>query len=136
MREYYYDSRKNGRQKDDIEYVKDLKEFLNGDYPRFVIIDPSAASFKVTLRNNGFRVKDADNDVKDGIRIVSSLINRKKIKVHKSCKYLRKEISAYVWDEDARTKRGIEQPLKQNDHSCDALRYYIKTNISKRRLIE
>ncbi len=135
MQEYYYDSRKKGRQKDDIEYVNDLKEFLNGEYPRFVIIDPSAASFKIILRNNGFRVKDADNDVKGGIRMVSSLIVQKKIKVHKGCEYLRKEFSAYVWDEDARVKRGIEQPLKQNDHGCDALRYYVKTNVAKRRLI-
>ena len=44
-----------------------------------------------------------------------------------------KEILSYIWD-DKKKERGKEEPLKQFDHSCDALRYYIKTKIKAWRL--
>lgn len=73
-REYYYSGRDRGVQKTDMQYLKDFKEFVGEDYPDFVIIDPSAASFKLLLRQNRYRVKDADNDVLNGIRKVASAI--------------------------------------------------------------
>ena len=42
-REYYFDSRREGRQKTDTEYVADLKKFAAGETVEKVIVDPSAA---------------------------------------------------------------------------------------------
>ncbi len=53
LRETYYDSRKAGRQKTDAEYVRDMKTLLNGKKPRFIVVDPSAASFIEALRREG-----------------------------------------------------------------------------------
>lgn len=133
MNEFYYDSSKEkGGQKEDAQYLADMKRFVGNDMPTYIIIDPSALSFKVTLKNNGYRIKDADNSVNDGIRMVASLLFRKLLRIHKNCENTRKEFGAYTWDEKAKL-RGVEQVIKQNDHAMDAIRYFVKTIITKRR---
>lgn len=134
LNEYYYDGRARGRQKEDSEYADDLAAFLGADGARAIVVDPSAASFKATLKKRGLRVRDADNDVADGIRAVATMMARRKIRVHRSnCPNLLKEISSYAWDEKA-AARGVEQPLKQNDHALDALRYFVYTMIRRHRI--
>lgn len=133
MKEYYYDSKKEQRQKTDAEYLEDLKAFVGDEYPDAVIIDPSAASFKVVLQNAGFRVKEADNSVNDGIRVTSMMMNLWRLRIHKNCLNTLLEIQSYIWDEKARD-RGEEKPLKMFDHTADALRYFCKTIIPKWRL--
>lgn len=133
-REYYYSGRDKGVQKTDAEYMTDFKAFVGDEYPDMVIIDPSAASFKTLLRREGFRVKEADNEVNDGIRVTSMMLQLGKLHVHESCEMMKKEFASYVWDEKAATERGVEQPVKQNDHTMDALRYFVKTMIKKWRL--
>ena len=66
-REYRWDSRKERRQKTDQEYADDFLEFMGGT-DATVLVDPSAASFIVALRQRGVYVREADNDVLDGIR--------------------------------------------------------------------
>lgn len=135
LNEYYYDGRALSVQKEDSQYADDFINFIGNDHPPFqTIIDPSAASFKAALRNRGMRIKEADNDVEDGIRNVSTLMAKRKLKVHRrNCPNLLKERSSYVWDEKA-IERGEEKPVKQLDHTMDALRYYVKTVIKPRRL--
>lgn len=134
-REYYYDSKEKQAQKTDKQYADDLEEFIkDGPHPTYIILDPSAASFKAELRSRGIRVKDADNEVADGIRMTSTMIAQRKVKaVRNECKRTIGDITAYIWDEKA-AERGEEKPVKTNDHACDALRYFIKTIIKPRRL--
>ena len=133
--EYYYDSKEKQAQKTDKQYADDLEEFIkDGPQPTYIILDPSAASFKAELRSRGIRVKDADNEVSDGIRMTSTMIAQRKVKVVRSkCKRTIGDITAYIWDEKA-AERGEEKPIKTNDHACDALRYFVKTIIKPRRL--
>lgn len=135
-REYRWDSRseearKTGNpNKTDSQYADDMVEFM-GNKPEdqcMIIVDPSAASFIAELRNRGFIVKLADNEVMDGIRIVFSLLERKKIQINKACRGLRSEMQSYVWDDKA-AEHGEEKPVKQLDHGPDALRYYVKTTL-------
>lgn len=132
LHEYYYSGKEKGRQKTDYEYADDLITFAN-DKVIYYILDPSALSFKTELRKRGLRVKDADNEVLDGIRMTATLFANKKLRIHERCKRLRAELQGYIWDEKAQ-QRGIEQPIKVNDHACDALRYYCKTMVHPRRL--
>ncbi|MCR8961650.1 PBSX family phage terminase large subunit [Brevibacillus halotolerans] len=133
--EYYYNGRDSGRQKENSEYANDLEKFIGDEYPRAIILDPSAASFKTTLRNRGLRIKDADNEVLEGIRVTSTMIAKRKIRVHRTrCRNFLEEINGYVWDEKV-SLRGIEQPLKRADHCMDAIRYFVKTIIKPRRLL-
>lgn len=128
---YYWDSRKEQRQKTDAEYADDLEAMVGDEYPDMIVIDPSAASFKLECQGRGFRVKDADNSVNDGIRLVSKLLTQGKIKIHRErCAPMIEEFQGYAWDEKA-VRNGKEQPIKQLDHACDAIRYYCKTMLPK-----
>lgn len=123
VREYSWDSRKKHRQKTDKEYADDLEGFI-GDEQAAIIVDPSAASFIAELRSRGLYVVPAKNDVLDGIRKTASMIQRRKIKISTVCEEIMNEMGVYMWDEKA-AQAGKEQPIKQNDHSLDALRYYV-----------
>jgi len=129
--EYYYSSKEKGRQKTDAEYADDFVEFAGSrDNVMWVVVDPSAASFKTELQKKGYRVKDADNSVRDGISKVSTMFALGKLLINKKCKYLISELLGYVWDEKA-IEHGEERPVKVADHACDALRYGISTVIFK-----
>lgn len=123
VREYSWDSRKEHRQKTDTEYADDLVNFI-GDEQATIIVDPSAASFIAELRSRGLYVIPADNDVLDGIRKTASLIQQRKIQISTACEETMDEMGVYSWDDKA-AQIGKEQPIKQNDHSMDALRYYV-----------
>ena len=132
LREYYYSGRDKMRQKTDSEYADDLIAF-GGDGVIFNILDPSALSFKTELRKRGLRVKDADNEVLDGIRMTATLFATGKLLIHERCTNLIAELQGYLWDDKAQ-QRGVEQPVKVNDHACDALGYFCKTIVHPRRL--
>ena len=122
-KEYYYDSKKELRQKSDYEYSLDLIEFIKGYHVKSIYIDPSAASFKQELRRNGIRnVLDAQNDVVPGIRFQAQLLSNGTYKICSNCTESIKEYHNYLWDSKA-SERGEDKPLKQYDHSMDAQRY-------------
>jgi PBSX family phage terminase large subunit len=140
--EYYWDGRRENRSKSNGEYANDL---INGDgngWPGFskdprewpqVLVDPSAASFKVELINRGVMVTDGNNEVSDGIRRVASMLARKKLRIHEKCVGIRGDMETYSWDEKA-AERGEEKPIKDHDHGCDLIRYAINPKISDWRL--
>jgi PBSX family phage terminase large subunit len=139
--EYYFDSRKESRQKTNAEYANDL---INGSgaWPGFgsdqrnwpgVIVDPSAASFKIELMNRGVMVVDADNEVEDGIRRVSAMLGRKKLRIHRRCVNGIREMQTYAWSDD-KAHTGKEKPIKLMDHFPDMTRYYVQTKINDWRL--
>jgi len=123
--ECYWDSKKEQRQKTDVEYAEDFIKFVNGRGVRSVYIDPSAASFRLELMRQGVKgIKEADNDVENGIRFVSTALVNGRLKVYKECHNLIKEFHSYVWDTKM-AERGIDAPLKKHDHLLDSLRYCI-----------
>ena len=118
--EFYYDSRREGRQKTDAEYVRDLRELAEGREITRVIVDPSAASFIEALRREGFRVVRADNDVADGIRVTADLLRQRRIVLCDTCRDCLREMALYCWDE----KAGKDAPRKEHDHAMDEMRYF------------
>lgn len=136
--EYYYNSRMvdNRKQKTDSEYGADFEDFVQGDKSITVVIDPSAESFRIELKNRGYRVKEADNTVLDGIRMTSTMIQKRHIKVLKDrCPNFMHEIESYVWDDKA-AQAGVERPVKENDHAMDAMRYAVKTLVKRWRMAD
>lgn len=118
--EYYYDSRKSGRQRTDAEYVAELERLAGNRAVRRVIVDPSAASFIEALRRRGFAVVRADNHVADGIRVTADLLKRRRIVICRACRDCLGEMELYCWDE--RGER--DAPRKENDHAMDEMRYF------------
>lgn len=121
--EYYYKSAVHQRQKTDNEYADDFLSFTEGRPIRAAYIDPAAASFKLELQRRGIDyLHDAQNEVLDGIRFVARQLSQGTIKICCKCRNLIAEFQSYVWDEKS-NKKGVDQPLKENDHALDALRY-------------
>ena len=136
-KEYRWDSREKMRQKTDREYADDFMAFYGND-PALacsVIVDPSAASFIEELRRRGVYVMDADNDVLDGIRRVSTLMGQRRLKICETCEGTLQELSGYVWDDKA-ALNGVEKPVKVADHGVDVIRYLVNTVIPGWRLGE
>ena len=128
--EYYYDAKKKQKQLSDKLFADQFEQFISDvDYNDLYAIycDPSASSWKAELRDRGLVVQDGDNDVINGIRCVSSLLSQKKYTVDPSCSSTISEYPSYSWDGEAQ-KRGIDKPIKQFDHTCDADRYAIYTH--------
>lgn len=127
--EYYYSGRDKKAQKTDEEYCDEIIK-LAGDKPiKHIIVDPSAASFITALRRRGaFSVRDAKNDVLDGIRITGRMLKNGQILIHRSCKDSIREFGLYRWDDDA----TVDKPIKENDHAMDEIRYFANTVLRRR----
>lgn len=131
IKEYYWDAKQKNKQKTDKEYAADLVEFVEGWYPSYYYIDPSATSFRVSLNYVGVRnTRAAKNEVINGIRTVATKIKDGDFLIDKSCKDTLREIQNYSWDTKAQ-ERGEDKPLKKNDHAMDRDRYAIHTYFSK-----
>ncbi|MDP2683650.1 MAG: PBSX family phage terminase large subunit [bacterium] len=124
--EYVYDARSTQVQKTDYEFVNEYKNFTKNIHINGVYLDKSAVSFKQELVNSCVcTIREANNDVINGIRSVASLFMTGRLKILNRCVTLREELtSSYIWDE-GKQMLGIDAPLKENDHCCDALRYAV-----------
>jgi len=133
-REHTHDPRKHGiRKKTDEEHSANFIKFVSPYWRKIrnVYIDPSAESFKVQLRKDivkagiGITLTDAENEVTDGIRTVARMLNMGEFMVSKKfCPTFISEAYSYSWD-PKKQAIGLDEPLKQNDHSMDQTRYVI-----------
>lgn len=132
--EYYHSGRETGKQKSPSEYADALIEFasnLSKEYLCnivYVFIDPSAAGFieEVKRRRNSLNfqllINKAENDVALGISRVQKLLIYEIMSVSPKQKHLIEEFGVYEYDKKA-LDRGVEIPIKESDHCCDATRY-------------
>lgn len=124
VKEYHYSGKKTNRPKTDGDYLKDLQEFTAGINLSEIIIDPSAASFRALLEQQGYYVRKAKNEVVNGLRLTNTAMQQGKIKVNDCCVESIKEAGTYSWD----TKAGKDKVIEENDHHCDEFRYFCVTN--------
>lgn len=131
IREYYYGGREKAVMKTDEEYCDEIEKLSAGLNIRQVIVDPSAASFIASLRKRGYKVKQADNAVDDGIRRVAVYLANGSIRIHRSCADCIREFGMYRWDD----KAGEDKVIKEYDHAMDEVRYFANT-ILKTKIIQ
>jgi PBSX family phage terminase large subunit len=134
VKEWYYDSRKEGKQLRDTQVVTRLKEWLGTDiqYVKAAFIDPSAVNLRNELLAETYYdetgeeqflfgdVIPAPNAVGPGIQRLSTLIGQYNMRWHSSCANTILEFQDYIWD-----KREEDKPKKVNDHCPDRDRYGI-----------
>lgn len=127
-KEIYYNGREEHKRMDDESYYEMMREMIGDADVEYIIVDPSAASFIETIKKHGeFAVKGANNDVLDGIRIVTTFLNSGKILIHESCKNSIEEFGLYSWDEES----GEDKVIKENDHAMDDIRYFCNTYLRR-----
>lgn len=143
--EYYHSGREQDKNNKDAsmtlskspsQYADDFVKFLDREDHQGkpisllldrIFIDPSAKGFILELyqrlpRHLRNKVAGAHNEVLLGIELLTSAIGNDKVRVHRSCEWVLKELASYCWDPNAQ-KNGQDKPLKENDHTLDALRY-------------
>lgn len=130
--EYYYSGREEKRQRSPSEYAQDFKEKLQqlyfdlGRKPVYVCIDPSAKGLAEEIK----RVcpecifPNVDNTVDLGITRVKKLLMFNVLNFIYRQVHQIEEMYLYEYDPKA-VERGKDDPLKINDHCCDATRYAV-----------
>ena len=100
--------------------------------------DPSEPANIVMFRQERLDIRRADNSVNPGIDLLATLLKpvrradgvmRPTLYIHEDCKNLRRELASYRWKDDSSGK-----PVKEGDHSVDALRYGVYTEAKRNRL--
>ncbi|MBQ8504561.1 MAG: PBSX family phage terminase large subunit [Clostridia bacterium] len=127
VKEYYFNSRKEGFQKTDNEYLNEYFKFTRNLKIKAVVVDPSAASFITLLKRNHIYVIPAQNSVVEGIRVTANLLSKGQIKINDCCRDCISEFSLYHWDE----KAAEDRPAKEHDHAMDDIRYFALTILDK-----
>lgn len=129
--EYYYDGRAERRTKTDRQYYEKMEQMAEPYFQKMrnrgmlleVIHDPSATSIKAEIDTAGkFASRAGKNQVIDGIQDVARKFSLNQIHINSKCSSLIKELQTYSWD-----NKEHDKPIKEFDHSCDALRYFIHT---------
>jgi PBSX family phage terminase large subunit len=143
--EWTYDSKVSHAKLTDAELSRRMREWLDAGghiphdtfppmRPRYTILDPSAASFRVQLSQDGLMSTQADNEVLYGIRTVASLLGAGKLLIarptdanpDRGCPRFILEAPGYAWDPE-QTLKGKDAPIKAADHSLDQGRYGLVT---------
>ena len=114
-----------GRTEEQIaDYVKSCE--FNRVYP-----DPEAPSAIQVMNLKGIPVVEViknKDSIKNGINRVRQLLKMNKLKIHSSCINLISEFESYAYADPKPDHNENENPIKDNDHALDALRYALVTN--------
>lgn len=134
--EWYYDGREAGKQLTDGETVDKIEAWVGNrrSLIRAVYVDPSAASFRAELSRRGWYVREAKNDVLEGIRLQANMLHDGSYKIASRCKQTIKDYGVYSWDRRAQA-RGEDAPLKglnDGSHTQDMQRYFLFTEYENR----
>lgn len=128
--EFYHSGREKQHQLTDEEYYREIEKLAGDRDIRYVVVDPSAASFITCIRSHGrFSVRKAKNDVMYGIRLTAMMLQAGVIKIGADCKDAIREFGLYHWDD----KGEVDKPVKENDHAMDDIRYFCATVMRRNR---
>lgn len=105
------------------EQIADVVFALNFDevYP-----DPESPSAIAELTKRGVYCREVlknKDSIKNGINSVRALFLQGKLHIHQSCQNLINELETYAYPEQRQGHNEEENPIKENDHALDALRY-------------
>jgi PBSX family phage terminase large subunit len=119
--EYYRSGRTQDELEDDMRGVRVIVPF------REVYPDPAEPDRIEAMKKHGFTVREVDKNVILGIDRVRELIRKKQVYVFNTCKNILDEFNSYRYDPE----KMKEEPIKENDHLMDALRYAVYNHNAK-----
>ena len=91
---------------------------FNAIYP-----DPAEPDRLEECRRAKLNVREVNKDVSKGIDTIRGLLKNGKLFIHNSCLNLISEFETYSYKEGHKEQDKEEEPVKENDHGLDALRY-------------
>lgn len=103
------------------EYAKSIGG--NAYYP-----DPENPAAVKRMEDLGLNVREViknQGSVTSGINKVRELFKQNRLFIHKDCQNLISELEIYRYPDKKEGKNEDENPIKENDHALDALRYVI-----------
>lgn len=124
--------RDEGKQKSPSEYAQEFKKLKErveketGKKLLVLFLDPSAKGLTEEIKRicPDISIPNADNTVDLGISRVQKLMSYMRLFPSPKQKHLIAERYQYEYDKD-KLDKGIEEPIKQNDHCSDAERYLV-----------
>ena len=93
--------------------------------------DPASASGVEEPRRRGVNVRDVTkgaDSIRNGISVVRELFKANRLFIHESCVNLISELETYAYPPSRPGLNEYEDPVKEHDHACDALRYGLMTD--------
>jgi PBSX family phage terminase large subunit len=106
----------------------EIIEYARSERPTSVYPDPAEPDRIEEMRRAGLNVREVSKDVEAGIDSVRALFKQNRLFIHKSCVSLISELETYVYKDKKADQNDPEEPVKENDHACDALRYALFMN--------
>ena len=116
---------------------------LLGVNPAFIVGDPSiqntdpitGTSVQIEYVEHDVSITLGNNNVPGGINRVARLLEQNQLLLCKNCEKLLWEMQRYRWGKWSSkkieaTNNVKEQPVKKDDHACDALRYGVASRFS------
>jgi phage terminase large subunit len=104
------------------EVVEQTGEWFNEFDCRLAAVDAAAAGLIADLNDSGVMAVGAKGRVLDGIAAIQNRLKvagdgRPRLTIDPGCVNAINEMESYQWRE------GKDEPVKANDHFCDAIRY-------------
>ncbi len=90
-----------------------------------VYADPAEPDRNEEARRAGLPIRDVVKDIEAGISCLQDVIAQGRLHVHSSCENLIWEFETYSYPEKKPDRNEAEQPIKENDHAMDEIRYVI-----------
>lgn len=117
---------------------QEVAEYVAGNRFNKVYPDPESPSAIEELRRRGVNIREViknKDSIKNGIDRVRELFKNGKLKIHKRCENLILELETYSYPDKKSNHNEEENPIKENDHALDALRYalYMTTGANEER---
>jgi len=114
-----------GARMTDDDFGAKLKPLAKTHKLDLLFCDPEAAGSIEKFRRADLPARKAMNAVAVGIRAVASRIGTGRLKVFRTCKNTVREAGLYRYPNEDERKYATDAPIKEHDHSMDALRYLI-----------
>lgn len=101
-----------------VEYTLSLR-------PNKVYPDPAEPDRIDIARRAGLNVREVSKEKEAGISCVQELLKQNRIRVHASCVNLINEFETYSYPDKKPNHNENEEPIKENDHALDEVRYVL-----------
>ncbi len=112
-----------------------VAEYVASGHYNFVYPDPEAPAAIKEMKNKGVNVREVQkgkDSIKNGIDRMRELFLQNRLFVHSSCLDLISELESYSYPEPRMFHNLDENPLDENNHAIDALRYVLSTHQARK----